>query len=180
MKLARQAQQHMALLTPVIRQVPRRILDHTHANVTKIQRPPVGDTGLAWVRCRLYFRPVRDREWKSWDSHSFSIIPFEAWRSCSIQVLLRRPRLHPPHQFVERNFQRARVAPEADRGPIDALQQLRRRDLQRPRDGREAAELRICPAALDALYVCRADRGRPRILPGSPLRYAPTRSLSRY
>jgi hypothetical protein len=81
MKLALQAQQHMALLTPVIRQVARRILDHTDANVTKTQRPPVGDTGLARVRCRLYLRPVRDREWKSWDSHSCSIIPFEARRS---------------------------------------------------------------------------------------------------
>jgi hypothetical protein len=62
----------------VIRQVTRRLLDHTDANVAKIQRPPVGDTGLARVRSRFYFRPVRDREWKSWDSHSCSIIPFVA------------------------------------------------------------------------------------------------------
>jgi hypothetical protein len=45
-----QAEQDVALGTPVIRNVPRGVLDHADADITEVAGAPEGQTGFAMVK----------------------------------------------------------------------------------------------------------------------------------
>src|ERR1700676_2058897 len=72
-QLAFKTQKHMSLGAPVIRLVPRRILDHAHANLAKILGSP---SRLASITTMFGYRnsaPVRRRESRGSHFHVPSI-----------------------------------------------------------------------------------------------------------
>src|SRR4051812_24811678 len=57
-QLAFDAKQDVALTAPMIRQVARRVLDHSHPNAAELPRAPVRHASVAGVLGRLDRRPV--------------------------------------------------------------------------------------------------------------------------
>ena len=55
-------QKHMSFGAPVIRLVPRRVLDHAHANRAKILGPPQRNSRIARMFGYRNFAPVGSRE----------------------------------------------------------------------------------------------------------------------
>ncbi|MNV96283.1 hypothetical protein D3C71_1912700 [compost metagenome] len=60
--LTLQAQQHMPLAAPVVRHIPRGVLDHAHANATKVLRLPEGLAGFGGMFGAGDFGPVGGSE----------------------------------------------------------------------------------------------------------------------
>src|ERR1700681_1590771 len=85
-QFAFKAQKHMSLRAPVIRLVPRRVLDHAHTNLAKILRPPQRLSRITSMFGYRNFTPIGCRESRGGHFHvaeySFNSWP---WVRCEIQ-----------------------------------------------------------------------------------------------
>ncbi|MOA42110.1 hypothetical protein D3C78_1641360 [compost metagenome] len=73
MQFAFDAQQHMALAAPVIRQIAGGILHHPHPHIAKALGVPAGDAGFPPMLCRRYLGPAGRAKRQVLDFHHNSL-----------------------------------------------------------------------------------------------------------
>src|ERR1700686_984051 len=84
-QFAFEAQKHVSLGAPMIRLVSRRILNHAHANLAEILRPPQRLPSIASMFGYWNFTPVGSRESRGRHFHVPSIAALrESMRRCQL------------------------------------------------------------------------------------------------
>ena len=68
-----QTENHVPFRAPMIGLVSRRILDHAHADITKVMGSPNGNAGISRMLRRRGLAPIGDRKRGIRHSHGFSI-----------------------------------------------------------------------------------------------------------
>lgn len=73
-QLPLEAEQHVALAAPVIRQVAGGILHHPHPKIPKLLGVPAGDAAFPLVLGRRYVGPAGRAKWQFIDVHDRSFV----------------------------------------------------------------------------------------------------------
>lgn len=66
---ARETEENVSLLAPMVGAVPRRVLDHADANWTEVACAPEGSADFAGMFSRRDGRPIGGAEWEIADLH---------------------------------------------------------------------------------------------------------------